>query len=238
MHYQSKHAATKKVSVKQRIAGVGIAGAATVLGGLATAGPANAAGSVWDRVAACESSGNWSINTGNSFYGGLQFVQSTWVGYGGRAYAPRADLASKSQQIAVAQRVLASQGPGAWPVCSRKAGLTRSNGGATSSPVSSRSTTRAPLKATAAPKKVTKTVVKKKTYVASKSTKVTKKVNTVAPRTSTARGASITIKRGDTLSKIAARYRVSGGWKALYAANRGSISNPNLIFVGQVVRLP
>ncbi len=235
MHYQSKHAATKKVSVKQRIAGVGIAGVATVLGGLATAGPANAAGSVWDRVAACESSGNWSINTGNSFYGGLQFVQSTWVGYGGRAYAPRADLASKSQQIAVAQRVLAGQGPGAWPVCSVKAGLTRSNGGATSSPVSSRSTTRTTPKATVAPKKVTKTVAKKKTYVAPK---VTKKVNTVAPRTSTAAGAKITIKRGDTLSKLAARYRVSGGWKALYSANRGSIANPNLIFIGQVVRLP
>ncbi len=237
MHYQSKHAVTKKVSVKQRIAGVGIAGAATVLGGLATAGPANAAGSVWDRVANCESSGNWSINTGNSFYGGLQFVQSTWVGYGGRAYAPRADLATKSQQIAVAQRVLAGQGPGAWPVCSRKAGLTRSNGGASSTPVS-RSTTRTAPKATVTPKKVTKTVVKKKTYVAPKSTTVTKKVNTVAPRTSTAKGAKVTIKRGDTLSKLAARYRVAGGWKALYAANRGSISNPNLIFVGQVVRLP
>ncbi|GMA20755.1 transglycosylase family protein [Arsenicicoccus piscis] len=120
--------------------------------GLATTTPANAAGSVWDSVAACESGGNWSINTGNGFYGGLQFTRSTWLGFGGGQYAPRADLASKSAQIAVAQRVLASQGPGAWPVCSRKAGLTRSNGGASSSAsalTSSRSTTRTPIASSA-----------------------------------------------------------------------------------------
>ncbi|MGB5952870.1 MAG: transglycosylase family protein, partial [Ornithinimicrobium sp.] len=85
---------------------------------------------VWDRVAACESSGNWSINTGNGYYGGLQFYQPTWVGYGGREFASYAHLASKSEQIAVARRVLYTQGPGAWPVCSVRAGLTRSNGGA------------------------------------------------------------------------------------------------------------
>jgi LysM repeat protein len=81
-----------------------------------------ASGSVWDRVAACESGGNWSINTGNGYYGGLQFTQSTWNANGGQAYAPRADLASRDAQIAVAQHVLASQGWGAWPVCSVKAG--------------------------------------------------------------------------------------------------------------------
>jgi LysM repeat protein len=81
-----------------------------------------ASGSVWDRVAACESGGNWSINTGNGYYGGLQFTQSTWNANGGQSYASRADLASRSQQIAVAKNVLASQGWGAWPVCSVKAG--------------------------------------------------------------------------------------------------------------------
>ena len=84
---------------------------------------------MWDAVAQCESTGNWTINTGNGFYGGLQFTQSTWAAYGGTSYASRADLASREQQIAVAQRVLAGQGPGAWPVCSVKAGLTSSNGG-------------------------------------------------------------------------------------------------------------
>ncbi len=79
-------------------------------------------GSIWDRIAACESGGNWAINTGNGYYGGLQFTSSTWLGYGGGAYASRADLASRDQQIAIAPKVQASQGWGAWPVCSAKAG--------------------------------------------------------------------------------------------------------------------
>jgi LysM repeat protein len=79
-------------------------------------------GSVWDRIAQCESGGNWSINTGNGYYGGLQFTASTWNAYGGQAYAARADLASREAQIAVASKVQASQGWGAWPVCSYKAG--------------------------------------------------------------------------------------------------------------------
>jgi hypothetical protein len=73
----------------------------------------------WDAVARCESGGNWSIDTGNGYYGGLQFSQSTWDAFGGGAYAARADLATKSEQIAVAEKVLAGQGPGAWPVCGR-----------------------------------------------------------------------------------------------------------------------
>lgn len=84
--------------------------------------PAVTGSSIWDSIAACESSGNWSIDTGNGFYGGLQFTASTWAAYGGLAYAPRADLATRDQQIAVAQKVQASQGWGAWPVCSVKAG--------------------------------------------------------------------------------------------------------------------
>lgn len=78
-----------------------------------------ASGNDWDAVALCESGGNWSINTGNGYYGGLQFSSSTWLAFGGGAYAPRADLAAKSQQIAVAEKVLAAQGKGAWPTCGR-----------------------------------------------------------------------------------------------------------------------
>lgn len=85
--------------------------------------PAAPSGGVWDRIAACESSGDWSINTGNGYYGGLQFTASTWNAYGGQSYASRADLASRSDQIAVAKKVQASQGWGAWPVCSKKAGV-------------------------------------------------------------------------------------------------------------------
>ncbi|WP_245233898.1 resuscitation-promoting factor [Mycobacterium sp. PS03-16] len=74
----------------------------------------------WDQVASCESSGNWAINTGNGFYGGVQFKQSTWEAFGGLRYAPRADLATREEQIAVAEATRATQGWGAWPVCSRK----------------------------------------------------------------------------------------------------------------------
>ena len=82
------------------------------------AGPApNPPAHDWTAVATCESSGNWSINTGNGYYGGLQFSPSTWASFGGLAYAPRADLATKGQQIAVAEKVLLVQGPGAWPTC-------------------------------------------------------------------------------------------------------------------------
>ena len=80
------------------------------------------AGQDWDAVARCESGGNWSINTGNGFYGGLQFTPSTWLAFGGAAYAPRADLATRAEQIAVAETVLAEQGPGAWPTCGRNLG--------------------------------------------------------------------------------------------------------------------
>ena len=148
--YVPRHAAPQGVNMS-RAAGVAIAGAATVTTGIAVAGPAQAS-SVWDAVAACESGGNWSINTGNGYYGGLQFSQSTWVAYGGARYAWRADQASREEQIAVAQRVLAAQGPGAWPVCSRKAGLTRANGG-TDSVRASRSAARRSLPHGAAPAK-------------------------------------------------------------------------------------
>jgi hypothetical protein len=148
MFYAPKHSARKPNPVKRRVTGVAVAGVATVAGGLATANTAQAS-SVWDRVAACESGGNWHINTGNGFYGGLQFTRSTWTAFGGGRYASRADLASRSEQIAVAQRVLASQGPGAWPVCSARAGLTRSNGGASgggATVAASRSAARTPVR--------------------------------------------------------------------------------------------
>ncbi|MGX1120076.1 hypothetical protein RKD37_005439 [Streptomyces ambofaciens] len=99
------------------IAVAGVTGAA-VAAPLMAAGNASAAtASEWDAVAQCESGGNWSINTGNGYYGGLQFSASTWAAYGGTQYASTADQASKSQQIQIAEKVLAGQGKGAWPVC-------------------------------------------------------------------------------------------------------------------------
>ncbi|TWS18807.1 transglycosylase family protein [Tsukamurella asaccharolytica] len=103
-----------------------VAAAGAMLGGagLALAAPAaNAApDSQWDKVAACESGGNWAINTGNGYHGGLQFSPSTWAGYGGTQYAPTANQASREQQIAIAEKVLAGQGKGAWPTCGRGLG--------------------------------------------------------------------------------------------------------------------
>jgi len=127
MYYAPKQAAAGKLSpLRNRILGVAIAGSATLISGLVLSAPAQAR-SVWDSVAACESGGNWSINTGNGYYGGLQFSSSTWKAHGGLRYASQAHRASKAAQIAVAQRVLAAQGPGAWGTCGKRAGLSRAN---------------------------------------------------------------------------------------------------------------
>ncbi|MDF2822882.1 MAG: Transglycosylase domain protein [Mycobacterium sp.] len=102
------------------VAKVAFTGAVLGGGGIALAGQANAApDNEWDTVASCESGGNWAINTGNGYQGGLQFAPSTWSGHGGGEFAPSAHMATKEEQIAVAERVLASQGKGAWPVCGR-----------------------------------------------------------------------------------------------------------------------
>ena len=85
--------------------------------------PAVATGSAWDSLAQCEAGGNWAINTGNGYYGGLQFSASTWTAYGGGVYAQTANLATREQQIAIAEKVLAGQGWGAWPSCSSQLGL-------------------------------------------------------------------------------------------------------------------
>ncbi|MEX3504674.1 transglycosylase family protein [Corynebacterium sp. LK2510] len=92
-------------------------------GTAAASAPAVAGGSVWDAIAACESGGNWAINTGNGYHGGLQFNPQTWAAYGGTAYAPTADQATREQQIAIAQKTQAAQGWGAWPACTAKLGL-------------------------------------------------------------------------------------------------------------------
>jgi LysM repeat protein len=174
-----------------------IRGGAVVLGAAAIgvgvlAAPASAAEHDWSGVAQCESGGNWSINTGNGYYGGLQFSSPTWLGHGGGEFAPRADLASPAQQIAVAERVLLTQGVGAWPTCGRhlRPGTT---------PVA------APAAAPAAP----------------------------APAAAAPSGSTYVVQAGDTLAKIAQAQGVDGGWQALWALNRDSVPNPNVIRVGQ-----
>jgi hypothetical protein len=118
--YRGRH--RKPTTTGNTIAKTALAGA-VVSAPLVTAGQAQAApDNVWDRVAQCESGGNWGISTGNGFQGGLQFTQSTWRSFGGAQFASTANRASREEQIAVAEKVLAGQGWNAWPVCSRKAG--------------------------------------------------------------------------------------------------------------------
>lgn len=116
-----RHSKPSKASAKA--AKVAVAGAGLVGGGLMMAATANAAtDGEWDQVARCESGGNWAINTGNGFYGGVQFDYGTWLAHGGGKYAPRADLATREEQIAIAEKTLSAQGWGAWPVCSARVG--------------------------------------------------------------------------------------------------------------------
>jgi resuscitation-promoting factor RpfA len=113
------------------------AGAAVALPFLGVGSASAADPATWDALAQCESGGNWSINTGNGYYGGLQFSASTWAAFGGGAYASRADLATREQQIAIAEKTLAVQGWGAWPACSAKLGLgeaDKAGSGATPAP--------------------------------------------------------------------------------------------------------
>ncbi|MEU4266731.1 transglycosylase family protein [Streptomyces sp. NPDC026092] len=190
------------------------AGGAGIALPLVAAGAAQAASlDVWEKVAACESSSNWRINTGNGYFGGLQFSQSTWEQYGGTRYAPRADLASKDQQIAIAEKVLKGQGPEAWPTCSPRAGLTQQgNTGVVPASLPRQRTATAPQTKTPATRATPTTVPQ------------VREMYTVTP--------------GDSLSRIAREERVKGGWQRLYEANRAVVGDdPDLILPGQKLTL-
>jgi resuscitation-promoting factor RpfA len=188
-----------------------LAGATAVVATTAAVAPSASAAEThdWSGVAQCESGGDWAINTGNGFYGGLQFTQSTWAGYGGTAYAPRADLATPAQQVAIAEKVLAGQGIGAWPVCGKY--LT---GGTTS------------VAAAAPAEQVTVAAPQ-----AAASATTSSDGSPAAPAT----GGSYTVQSGDTLSKIAAAHGET--WQQLFQKNTGTVSNPNLILPGQQLAL-
>ncbi len=215
--------------------------------GLAT--PASAApNSTWDAVAQCESGGDWSINTGNGYYGGLQFDQSTWDAYGGQAFAGRADEASKSAQIAVAERTLAAQGWGSWPVCSIKAGATgqgvdlrsASSGSSSTNTASSNTASSKTSSSNSRSSRTASTNTGSSTAVSSGNSSRTSTRNSshATPAASTSHAAgSYTVQSGDTLSKIAAAQGVSGGWEALAKANADSIPNPDMIYPDQVIQL-
>ena len=204
------------------------AGVAAVAPLLATS-PAHADSVNWDAIAACESGGNWSINTGNGYYGGLQFSAGTWLAYGGGAYAPTANRASRSAQIAVAEKVLQGQGIGAWPTCGKRAGSTTT--------VTPRNTTPAPSStSTRATRSERRTTAPSATSTTPRRSTTTDRTARTSAATTTGTG-SYVVRSGDTLSKIAKANQVSGGWKAIYAANRSVVENPNLIFPGERLTL-
>ncbi|RKE21883.1 transglycosylase family protein [Streptomyces sp. TLI_171] len=254
MIFRNETAAATTAPKRNRVRAAVVGGAllAVPVAGLVTATSASAADvSTWDKVAMCESTGNWSINTGNGFYGGLQFTSSTWAAFGGTAYAPQANLATKAQQIAVAEKVLASQGPGAWPVCSVKAGLTAGGVPAqvdTSSSSSSSSSTSSSAKSNTAASdnsakasrsetraQAPKAAAQETTSSAKQDAPKQTWKNKSAAATNTAKsGDTYTVKSGDTLSKIAAGLGVD--WHALYNNNTGVVGgNPDLIYPGQVL---
>ncbi|MEV2254034.1 transglycosylase family protein [Streptomyces sp. NPDC050147] len=202
----------------RRTAVIGGAALLAPLGLLTATGQAGAADSgVWDRIAQCESGGNWHINTGNGYYGGLQFSASTWRAYGGGAYAATADKASKAQQIAVAAKVQRAQGWGAWPSCSARAGASGSAPGAAAAPAAPKAA-EAP-KAPRAPKAAEQQPAEPQ-----------KRAPGHADRGS-GRG-DYTVRLGDTLSRIAAAHGVS--WQKVYSANKAVIGgDPNVILPGQ-----
>ncbi|WP_405785604.1 MULTISPECIES: transglycosylase family protein [unclassified Streptomyces] len=220
----------------------GMVGAAAVAVPLIGATASSAASvATWDAVAQCESGGNWSINTGNGYYGGLQFSQSSWAAAGGLQYASRADLATKDQQIAVAEKLLALQGPGAWS-CASAGGLTSggpapdinpsgssssSSGSSTPKPSTPKPST--PKPSTPAPSTTTPSTGGSSSHASSG--------HHASSWTRHAQKGAYTVVSGDTLSQIAASHHVNGGWHKLYELNKSTVKDADLIYPGQHLRL-
>ena len=192
------------------VAAISVAGLALS----ATAANATTSTSTWDALAQCESGGNWATNTGNGYTGGLQFSPTTWAAYGGTGSA--AD-ASREQQIAVAEQVQAAQGWGAWPSCAAQLGLS-GGGGATAVAPQSVPVQTAPVQA--APVQAAPVTVPQHAAPVALS------------------GETYTLEAGDTLSIVAGKLGIAGGWQQLADANLDTIADPNLVFEGQVIQLP
>lgn len=253
---KGKHRRPSKAT--RAIAVAGVTGAA-VAAPLMAAGNASAAtASEWDAVAQCESGGNWSINTGNGYYGGLQFSASTWAGYGGTKYASTADRATKAQQIEIAEKVLAGQGKGAWPVCGKNlssapyggGGSTQSQGGGSSQGSQSQgqgqsqnqgqgqsqNRSQGQNQNQGAGSAETRETERK----ASRSTERPEAKKTVTTPTGekVEKGdGEYKVVKGDTLSSIAEEHGVKGGWAKLFELNDDIVEDADLIYPGQQLHL-
>lgn len=251
----------KNLNIKRTAAAILLAGC-----GIASVAPASNAADLatWEKLAQCESGGNWSINTGNGFYGGIQFTQESWNGVG-MTGSPH--TASKETQIEAAERLLAIQGWGAWPACSAKYGLSGAATPTYTNPAEKATVTSAPATQTVAPQSAQGQNV----YVAPVATTAAVEPATApvapaepaaveapvaqepavqspvnleptveqdAPVTPRTPSTTYEVVPGDTLSLIAQRFGVVGGYKAIADANVDVIYDVNLIFPGQVLTIP
>ena len=248
----------KNTSIRRTAAALAIGGVAAATMSMPAANAVD--GATWDALAQCESGGNWSINTGNGFYGGLQFTQQSWNGVG-MSGSPA--TATRAQQIEAGERLLAIQGWGAWPACSAKLGLYGKTGAAPTyteptTTVAAQSQTQqtytapaaqaapvapaaqaapaaveAPAAAPAAP--VAPAAPAVEAPAAPAAAPAVEAPVAAAPK---AAAGTYTVVPGDSLSLIASKLGVAGGYQAIAAANTDIIYNVDLIFPGQVLNIP
>lgn len=249
----------KNTSIRRTAAALAIGGAVAATLSMPAANAVD--GATWDALAQCESGGNWSINTGNGFYGGLQFTQQSWNGVG-MSGSPA--TATRAQQIEAGERLLAIQGWGAWPACSAKLGLYGKTGAAPTyteptTTVAAQSQTQqtytapaaqaapaapaaqaapaaveAPAAAPVAPA-APAAVEAPAAAPAAPAVEAPAAAPVAAPK---AAAGTYTVVPGDSLSLIAAKLGVAGGYQAIAAANTDIIYNVDLIFPGQVLNIP
>ena len=235
----------KNTSIRRTAAALAIGGAVAATMSMPAANAVD--GATWDALAQCESGGNWSINTGNGFYGGLQFTQQSWNGVG---MSGSPVTASRAQQIEAGERLLAIQGWGAWPACSAKLGLYGKTGAAPTytepTTVAAQSQTQQTYTAPAAQAAPAAPAVQAAPAApavqaapaapaAAPAVEAPAAPVAVAPK---AAAGTYTVVPGDSLSLIAAKLGVAGGYQAIAAANTDIIYNVDLIFPGQVLTIP
>ena len=235
----------KNTSIRRTAAALAIGGAVATTMSMPAANAVD--GATWDALAQCESGGNWSINTGNGFYGGLQFTQQSWNGVG-MSGSPA--TATRAQQIEAGERLLAIQGWGAWPACSAKLGLYGKTGAAPTyteptTTVAAQSQTQQTYTAPAAQAAPAAPAAQAAPVAAPAAPAVEAPAAPVAAPAVEAPAAApkavagtYTVVPGDSLSLIAAKLGVAGGYQAIAAANTDIIYNVDLIFPGQVLTIP
>ena len=257
----------KNTSIRRTAAALAIGGVAAATMSMPAANAVD--GATWDALAQCESGGNWSINTGNGFYGGLQFTQQSWNGVG-MSGSPA--TATRAQQIEAGERLLAIQGWGAWPACSAKLGLYGKTGAAPTyteptttvaaqsqtqqtytapaaqvapavqaAPAAAPAAPAAPAAAPAAPavQAAPAAVEAPAAPAAAPAVEAPAAAPAAAPVAAPkAAAGTYTVVPGDSLSLIAAKLGVAGGYQAIAAANTDIIYNVDLIFPGQVLTIP